>query len=108
MENNVVLKEKFDVILSDEEIDLLIKFDEFEKRIKVMMDAKKEAIEQFIIDNNLTNDGYEDEKIKISYTKPYVRHDIDKEKLKAEGLYDMYLKDTNVKGSVKIKVKYED
>lgn len=105
MENNLVLKEKFD-ILTPEEIDLLIKFDEIEKRVKVIKDQKDEMLKQYFRENKTKE--IETNRIEIKYKESYIRHDVDKQKMKDEGIYELYLKETPVSDSVTIKVKYDD
>lgn len=107
-ESKLALREEFNALFSPEEIEMLIKFDELEKRVKAMKDQKNDALKQFLIDNELTEEGFENSKIKISYVKPSKRKVVDTQKLKEEGLYELYTKDSEVKDSVRITIKYED
>lgn len=107
-ESKLALKDEFNALFSPEDIEMLVKFDELEKRVKAMKDAKNESLKQFLIDNDLTEEGFENSKIRISYVKPSVRKVVDTKKLKEEGLYELYVKDSNVSDSVRISIKYEE
>ena len=102
---NEIIAKEFNEIFSPSDIEMLIKFDELEKRVKTMKDAKNESLKEFLKKNGL--ESYEDENIKITYVKPTERTSVDTEKLKAEGLYEMFTKKTSVKDSVRINIKYE-
>ena len=107
-ESKLALREEFNALFSPEDVEMLIKFDELEKRVKAMKDAKNESLKKFIIDNNLTEEGFENNKIKISYVKPSTRRIVDTQKLKDEGLFDDYSKESKMSDSVRISIKYED
>ena len=44
----------------------------------------------------------------LSYKKPYTRKSVDTDKLKDDGLYDNYLKETEVNSSVSMTIKKEE
>ncbi|MBR2680127.1 MAG: hypothetical protein IKE23_05155 [Exiguobacterium sp.] len=107
MPSDVVTKEFYDVI-SPEDIELLKKFDELEKRVKVVKDTLKANGYEFLEKNNLLDVGYEQDGVVLSYKRPYTKKMVDTQAMKDQGLYDDFLKDVEVKGSVSITVKYED
>lgn len=51
---------------------------------------------------------FENDQVRITYVEPTVRKSIDSAKLKKEGLYDFYLKDSPVKSSLRIRWKNDD
>lgn len=104
MENNLV-ETKFNELFSPSDIEMLVKFDELESRVKTMKDAKNEAIKNFLKENNLKS--YENDKIKVTYIEATERVSVDTKRLKEEGIYELYTKITPVKDSVKITIKYE-
>lgn len=73
-----------------------------------LMKAEAEKIEKNLKDSILkameTNNikSFENDLVKVTYKAPSVRKDVDKARLKEEGLYDLYLKETPVKSSVTV------
>lgn len=90
---------------------------EIEKVIKHYENMKKEAETQaqemrVALLNEMEKNGvktFENDNIKITYVAPSVRKNIDSSRLKKEEpiIYEKYLKDTNVKASLKITLKEE-
>lgn len=90
---------------------------EIEKVIKHYEKMKKEAETQaqemrVALLNEMEKNGvktFENDNIKITYVAPSVRKNIDSSRLKKEEpiIYEKYLKDTNVKASLKITLKEE-
>ena len=80
----------------------------YKKRIKEMEERKAE-ISSKIIEHfeNVDIKPIETEQLKISYVKPSVRFSIDKEGLeqKYPEIANEFLKETNVKSSIRIKLK---
>lgn len=107
-----IVKAEKNELVSQEDIDFLIWFDEQKKRAKVIEDKVKNAGHQFLEDKGLLDTGYQVQRdgarVHIYETKAYKKKQIDTNKLKEEGLYDLYVKDVWVKGSVRIQVEYED
>lgn len=106
-ESKLALRDEFNALFSPEDVELLVKFDELEKRVKTMKNEKNEALKKFIIDNDL-KDGFENNRIKITYIKPSKKNVVDTKKMKEEGVYELYTRETNVSDSVRISIKYED
>jgi len=104
---NDLVKKEFNEIFSPSDIEMLIKFEELETRVKAMKAEKDEALKEFLIRNNLTEEGFENDDIRITYVRPSTRKVIDSEALKKDGIYDLYTKESKVKDSVRVKVKYE-
>lgn len=81
---------------------------EFQKQV-ARMDIKlkevKEALKTAMEKHNLEN--YEDDYIKVSYTKAYTKTQVDSKRLKAElpDIYDDYSKKSNVSSSIKVEAK---
>lgn len=72
-------------------------------RINIQLETMQEAIKAVMESNGI--ESYEDDIVKITYKKPYIRKGIDSAKLKEQGLYEAFLKETPVKSSVSIKFK---
>lgn len=80
----------------------------YKKRIKEMEERKAE-ISSKIIEHfeNVDNTPIETEQLKITYVKPSVRFTIDKDGLeqKYPEIANEFMKETNVKASIRIKLK---
>lgn len=73
----------------------------FEKELK---DSFKECVESGLIPvNSIDLGGFV-----LSYTKGYSKKQVDTQKLKEEGIYEVYTKTTEVKPSVSMKIKEEE
>lgn len=106
--NQLTLKEKFDVAIPKEKIELLKQFYEMKARAKVYEDEIKAAAEEFLRENNLLEEGYSQDGITLAKTKDYTKKVLDTDALKEEGIYDLYLKESTVKGHIKISFDYDD
>ena len=106
--NEIELKKEFDVLVSPEDIELFKQFDEIEKRVKAKKSEMREGVLNFLKENNLLSDGYEQDGIRFTYVKPSVKKIVDTQLLKDEGLYEHFLKESKVDESVRISIKYED
>lgn len=109
--SEIVKKEKHELV-SPEDLEFLIKYDEYKKRAKVIEDRIKSSAHGFLEENNLLEDGYTAEldgaKIRIYETKSYKKDQVDTKALKEQGLYDEFTRKVWVKGSVRIQIEYED
>lgn len=109
--SEIVKKEKNELV-TKEDLEFLVWFDEQKKRAKVIEDRIKGTAHKFLEENELLEDGYKAEtdgaRIHIYETKPYKKKQIDTKALKDQGLYDTFAKDVWVKGAVKIQVEYDD
>ena len=107
----LVKKEKNELV-TEEDLEFLIWFDEQKKRAKVIEDRIKQSAHSFLEENGLLEDGYKAELdgavLHIYETKPYKKKQTDTKKMKEEGVYDLYTRDIWVKGSTRIQVEYED
>lgn len=106
--NELTIKDKFELAIPKEKIEFLKKFYEMKARAKVYEDEINVAGEMFLTQNGLLETGYEQDGFKITKTKDHERVMIDTQKLKEEGLYDLYAKKVNVKGHIKFSFGYDD
>ncbi len=104
----LTIKEKFELAIPKEKVDFLKKFYEMKARAKVYEEEINMCAEQFLTDNNLLEEGYQQDGLKIIKTKDYKKKFIDTQRLKDEGLYDIYTKETEVKGHIKVSFEYEE
>lgn len=93
-------------LLTQDDVELLLKADEINKRLKVWLKANKERFEKFFEENDITS--YKQDGAIIYRTKDYAKKQVDIKALKEQGLYDQFTKDVWVKGSLRIQADYED
>ena len=109
--NEVAVKEKNELVTKDD-IEFLIWFDEQKKRAAVIEKRIKESGHNFLEKNDLLETGYKAEAdgatLHIYETKPYKKKQVDIKALKEQGLYDQFVEEVWVKGSVRIQVNYDD
>ena len=107
----VVKKEEY-TLIPENDFDFLIWFDEQKKRAEVIYDKIKHDGRKFLEDNNLQECGYTQSKdgatIHLYETKPYKKKQVDINKMKDEGVYDLYTRDVWVKGSIRVQIEYDD
>ena len=107
-----LIKQEKNELVSQEDIDFLIWFDEQKKRAKVIEDRIKNSAHEFLEEHDLLEDGFKAEvdgaRVHIYETKPYKKKQIDTKALKEQGLYEDFAKDVWVKSSVRIQVEYDD
>lgn len=83
--------------------EVLKEFKEFEI-LKDKMKVKEAEIKAALL-IAMENNGikkFENDFVRINYTAPHVRQDIDRDKLKDQGLFELFAKPVNVKAQVKI------
>jgi len=105
---NELIEKEFYEIIPKEDIDFLVKYDEYKKRAKVIEDNIKEKAHEFLEKNNLLDEGYTQDGVHIYETKSYKKKQINTKALKEQGLYNEFAEDVWVKGSVRIQVEYDD
>ncbi len=86
--------------------DVILELNEFQKQ-KEVMELKEKKIKQAILDAMEKNEikSFENDLVKITYIEPTTRKTVDSKALKEQGLYDMFLKESKVKASVKMSWK---
>ena len=70
--------------------------------MKAEMDLQEKEIKQAMLKAMENNDikSFENDFVKITYKAPTTRKTVDTAELKAQGLYDMFVKESPVKSSV--------
>lgn len=74
-----------------------------QKRLAIQLDEFKEALKVAMEENGIKT--FENDLVKISYKEPHVRQSVDTKKMKEEGIYDLFTKEVNVKGSLSLSFK---
>ena len=93
-------------ILSAETSDMIANFERQIKALKEQEDALKEAIKKEMEEKGIIKLEDDFNGLSITYVAPTYRETFDSKKLKADNpdLYDEYVKISNVKSSIRIKV----
>lgn len=104
--NELELRKEFELLIPDGYVELAKIVEENKIRLQVMEDILKERGEAFLKENNL--DKFEYGKLEIGRTKDFVKKVVDTKRMKEEGVYELHTRDSNIKGHVYIKVKYDD
>lgn len=75
--------------------------------MKAEMDLQEKEIKQAMLKAMEDNDikSFENDFVKITYKAPTMRKSVDTNELKAQGLYDMFVKESPVKSSVTVSWK---
>lgn len=72
-------------------------------KLQVEEDKLKQALLEAMENNNIKK--IDNEVFSVSYTAPYVSKRVDTKKLKEEGVYEYYSKETKVKASIELSYK---
>ena len=91
--------------LVSDAINTIVEIEKQIKDLKALQDSYKENLLKEMEENNVLK--VDTEKLLISYVEPSTRETLDSKKLKEDlpDIYDLYVKFTDVKSSLRIKVK---
>lgn len=91
--------------LVSDAINTIVEIEKQIKDLKALQDSYKEKLLKEMEENNVLK--VDTEKLLISYVAPSTRETLDSKKLKEDlpDIYDLYVKFTDVKSSLRIKVK---
>lgn len=91
--------------LVSDAINTIVEIEKQIKDLKALQDSYKENLLKEMEENNVLK--VDTEKLLISYVAPSTRETLDRKKLKEDlpDIYDLYVKFTDVKSSLRIKVK---
>lgn len=107
--NELQVIEQVNALFSPQDIELLERFDEIETRVKVLKKERNEILkplmEQYY--NETGNNTLKVGRLSVTYKRPTTRKTVDVEALKEQGLYDSFLKESQVSSSVTVNVDYE-
>lgn len=104
-EQNALIEKEVGTIVTQEFLNDLEKFEE----LKAAVEAKEEEIRSQLLELFEKNGikSFKNDRVTISYKDSYIRTSVDSNKLKREGLYDDFAKQTIVKASIVLKVNYD-
>lgn len=92
-------------VLDKGTMDEIKEIEKLSKALKERQDKVKAELQKVMEDNNIIK--FESDEIVVNYIAPTTRESFDSKQLKADNpdLYDLYVKLSPVKASIKIKVK---
>ncbi len=88
-----------------QELNTIKAFYDLKQKVEIIEANIKEKVVQYMKENNLTK--WEDDNFKISLIDSRIDKTVDVNKMKADGIYEDYLKDKVVKESVRITEKWQ-
>lgn len=102
---SVVKLENGEYGLVSDAINTIVEIEKQIKDLKALQDSYKEKLLKEMEENNVLK--IDTEELSISYVAPSTRETLDSKKLKEDlpDIYDLYVKFTDVKSSLRIKVK---
>lgn len=100
-----IIKVENGYVLDKQSLDQIKEVEKLAKSLKAKQDAIKAELLKVMEDNNIVK--FENEDLLINYIGPTQRETFDSKQLKADNpdLYDLYVKLSEVKASVRIKLK---
>lgn len=103
MENKLIEFKEEEVMIPNDVQQKIRDFKKMEREINKIMDTFKENAKSYMEENDIKE--LDSPIIKIKYVDGFSRKSVDTARLKAENLYDIYSKETEVKPSVRITIK---
>ena len=102
---SIVKLENGEYGLVSDAINTIVEIEKQIKDLKALQDSYKENLLKEMEENNVLK--IDTEELSISYVAPSTRETLDSKKLKEDlpDIYDLYVKFTDVKSSLRIKVK---
>lgn len=101
-----LIKSEMNEILTADDLQTFALLKEYETKWSVIKSAKEQMLKNYMKANGIKQ--FDSDVVRITYIEPSVRKTVDTKKLKEEGLYDFYTKESPVKDSVRIELKYSD
>ena len=100
-----LIKVETGYVLDKGTMDEIKEIEKLSKALKERQDKVRAELQQVMEDNNIIK--FESDEIVVNYIAPTTRESFDSKQLKADNpdLYDLYVKLSPVKASIKIKVK---
>lgn len=92
-----------EITLENEFVEKLRAFKKLEREIKAFEKDLKDTALAYMEKNNLKE--LDSEILSVKYVDGFTRAAVDTDRLKQEGLYEIYKKETDVKPSVRITIK---
>ena len=106
MNNSLIPYEKLG--LTEDRREIINKFIYYKKQVESFESEIKDKFKDMVESGDIPVNSIDLGDMILSYKKPYTRKSVDTDKLKDDGLYDNYLKETEVTSSVSMTIKKEE
>lgn len=93
--------------LTQDKLDIINKFCYYKKAVKDFESELKDKFKELVESGEIPVSSIDIGNVILSYRKAYTKKSVDTNKLKEEGIYDDYVKETEVKSSVSMSIKEE-
>ena len=104
--NNLIPYEKLG--LTEERKEIINQFIYYKKQVEGFESELKEAFESLVETGEIPVNSIDLGGMILSYKKSYTAKRVDTDKLKADGIYEKYLKESQVSSSVSMAIKKEE
>lgn len=105
MNNNLIPYEELG--LTEQRIEIIDNFIYYKKQVEEFESELKDKFKEMVESGEIPVNSIDLGGMILSYKKAYTRKGVDTDKLKADGIYENYLKETNVDSSVSMAIKKE-
>lgn len=98
-----VVKSEMQTLITDDVLEMYEQLAYYKQQVAMFEHQYKEQLKALLVANDIKS--YSDEYVNVTYIPSHTTKRVDTDKLKEEGLYDEYVKDVEVKESIRIKLK---
>lgn len=102
-ETTEIVKKEMNSLVTDELLDQLAQVEYLQEQIDLWKFQHKEEIKKVFKENAIKS--FKNQYIEITYVEPTKRKSVDTELMKRAGIYEQFLKETDVKESLRIKLR---
>lgn len=106
MNNNLIPYEELGLTEARKEI--IEKFVYYKEQVESFESEIKDKFKEMVESGDIPVNSIDLGDMMLSYKKSYTRKSVDADKLKEDGLYDKYLKETEVNSSVSMTIKKKE
>ena len=93
--------------LTQDKLDIIDKFCYYKKAVENFESELKDKFKELVENGEIPVSSIDIGNVILSYRKAYTKKSLDTNKLKEDGIYDDYVKETEVKSSVSMSIKEE-
>lgn len=103
IDNDLIVKEQMELLVPTEILDTYYQMEACREKIEAWQYQIKDKVKELFKQNGIKS--FENDYIQITYVAPTKRKSVDTDALKKCGLYDQFTKESEVKESLRVKVK---
>ena len=105
MNNDLIPYEQLGV--TQDKLDIINKFCFYKKAVEDFESELKDKFRELVESGEIPVSSIDIGNVILSYRKAYTKKSVDTNKLKEDGIYDNYIKESEVKSSVSMTIKEE-